>query len=72
MILVFSIASNLQLQVTIAQMQLSKVFKILTKMKQKAMIHDFSVSLTSLEEMFVKMAQERQQVSYADTIMLTL
>ena len=50
-------------------MKLSRVLKKLGKLKKESKIENFSVSLTSLEEMFLKMAQGYQQVSNIDVLL---
>ena len=50
-------------------MKLSIVFKELRKLKEKKRIRNFSISMTGLEEMFVKMAQEPEHVSNMETLL---
>ena len=53
-------------------MKLPRAFKKLRKLKEMAKIKDFSISFASLEEIFIKMAQERRQLTFADTILENL
>ena len=50
-------------------MKFPRIFKKLGKIKRKSIIKDFSITLMSLEEMFIKMAQKRQHKTYGDLVL---